>query len=147
MSKQEHPQPFVQSSFLPQACSTCSKRQPSLRMHSQSSEHQLLFPGGSGSPAGQPWPHSPAVPSPRPLLIPPLPAGTHSGHTASSEPGVGKQFLCLHPRNQANLKHAHLWNYRGAQSRAVSVIEERPSNPGKKIILSSNPQYREEKKN
>lgn len=87
-------------------------------------------------PSRTPWPHSlPSSPSPQPLFIPPVPAGRHSGHPASSEPRVRKQFLCLHPQNQANLKHAHLWNYQGAKRGAVWVIEERLPNPGMKIIV------------
>lgn len=72
MSKQEHPQPFDGSSFLPLPCSTHSEWRPSLGTDAQTPEHQLVLPGGSGSPATAPVGQHGHVPQLPPLLVPSL---------------------------------------------------------------------------
>lgn len=80
----------------------------------------------SRCPSGMAWPRPPAAPSPRPLLIPPPPhVCMHAGTQPIQNPCVRKQFICLEPQNQANLKHARVWNGQGARSRAIRVAAER----------------------
>lgn len=80
----------------------------------------------SRCPCGTARPHPPAAPSPHPLLIPPPPhVCTHAGTQPIQNPGVRKQFICLERQNQANLKHARVWNSQGAWSRAAWVAAER----------------------